>query len=77
MHKFTFSRHTIRLLHYGIFAILCHSVAIFLYSTTLPVISPLTFSHLVFPMIEHSLVSFVALLIGALGLEYIEKGNNS
>lgn len=73
MSKITLSRYSTLLLHYGLFAIICHSVAIFLYSTTLPIISSLTFSHIVFPMIEHSIVSFIAILIGAVGIEYTEK----
>jgi hypothetical protein len=44
-----------------------------IYSTLLPPISPLRFSYFVFPMLEHSLISFTALLIGALGIEYIKK----
>ena len=77
MNIFSFSRPTIRLLLYGIFSVLCHATAIFLYATTLPLATPLTFHHTVFPMIEHSLVSLIAIFIGALGFEYIEKEKRS
>ena len=77
MHKVTLSSKTSRLLIYGLFVIICHLSAIVFYSTSLPIISPLTFSGIVFPMIEHSLISLTALLVGALGVEYIEKEKRS
>ena len=73
MNVFTFSKPANLLLHYGLFAVICHSVFIFLLSTTLEDHSMLVFTTRVFPMLEHSLVSFVSILVGALGLEYIEK----
>lgn len=77
MYKIAISRATSRLLICGLFVILCHISAIVLYSSTLPFISTLTFSRYVFPMLEHSLVSLVAIFIGALGIEYIEKEKRS
>lgn len=77
MYKISLSKNSERLLIYGLFIVLCHLFAITLYSTMLPTISPLTFSGFVFPMIEHSLVSFTALFVGALGIEYIEKEKRS
>ena len=73
MHKISLSRHTEKLLIYGLFAVICHLFAVAIYSTLLPPISPLRFSYFVFPMLEHSLISFTALFIGALGIEYIKK----
>ena len=77
MNIFSFSRPTVLLLHYGMFAVLCHAAGIFLYTTTLYSCSPLIFESRVFPLIEHSLVSLVGIFIGALGLEYISKQSRS
>jgi hypothetical protein len=73
MHIFSFSRPSVLLLHHGLFAILCHVSAIFLFATTLQSRSALIFTHSVFPLLEHSLISLVALFVGVLGLEYIHK----
>jgi len=77
MHIFSFSRPSVLLLHHGLFAVLCHVSAIFLFSSTLPDRSTLIFTYRVFPLIEHSLISVVALLIGVLGLEYIHKQSHN
>ena len=73
MHIFTFSRPTRQLLHYGLFAVICHLTAILFAALNMPSHSSLLYHYRIFPMIEHSLISFVAIFIGALGLEYILK----
>ncbi len=73
MHIFTFSRHSRRLLHYGLFTVICHATAILFMSSFFKDSTPLFLYHRFFPMIEHSLVSFIAILLGAVGIEYIEK----
>ena len=77
MHIFTFSRHSKRLLHYGLYAVICHATAILFMASMLDTSTPVFLYHRFFPMIEHSLVSFVALLVGVLGIEYIEKQKNT
>ena len=77
MHIFTFSRHSKRLLHYGLYIIICHATAILFLATAFEASTPVFLYHRFFPMIEHSLVSFVALLFGVLGIEYIEKQKNT
>ena len=62
-----------RLLTYGLFSVVCHSVGIIFLTTLLSDASPELYFYHFFPMIEHSFVSFVAILIGVLGLEYIDK----
>ena len=73
MHIFSFSRASKRFLHYGVFAILCHATAILLLASTAQYANGAVIFHRFFPMIEHSLISFVTILIGVLGIEYIEK----
>lgn len=73
MNIFSFSPPSRLLLHYGLFAVLCHATGIFLLSTTFESYSTVIFQSRVFPMLEHSLVSVVAIFVGVLGLEYIEK----
>ena len=73
MHKFSLSRPSVLLSIYGIFSIICHSTAILLLSTTLSNATGDVYFHRYFPMLEHSLVAFIAVLIGVLGLEYIAK----
>ena len=77
MHIFSFSRPTNRLLFYGLYLLICHATAILFLATTFEASTPMFLYHRFFPMIEHSLVSFVALLFGALGIEYIEKQKNT
>ena len=73
MHKFSLSRRSVRLLIYGIFSVLCHSVGILLLATTLQNANGDVYFHRYFPMLEHSLVSFIVILIGVIAFEYIEK----
>ena len=77
MNIFSFSRPSILLLHYGLFAMICHVVGIFLMSTTFESYSAVIFESRVFPMLEHSLISVIGIFIGVLGLEYINKQSNT
>lgn len=70
MYIFEFSRPARLLLIYGLFASLCHAVAIlFLSQAELCAPSELLF-HRIFPLLEHSLMSFILVLLGSLGIEY-------
>ena len=73
MNIFSFSRVSNRILHYGLYSVICHATAILLFAST----SHYTHGTLLllrfFPMLEHSLMSFVIIFIGVLGVEYIEK----
>lgn len=73
MNIFAFSKPSRLLFHYGIFSLICHATAIlFICRMALPS-TPVLLFHRFFPMIEHSLVGFIVLLIGIMGIEYIEK----
>ena len=71
MHIFSFSRPTVLLLHHGLFALICHASAVLLAARTAPPSTATACVNQYFPMIEHSLISLIALLFGALGLEYL------
>ena len=73
MHIFTFSRPSVLLLYYGIFAVICHATAILFLALYVGPSSPTLMYNKFFPMIEHSLVSFISILIGVVGIEYIKK----
>lgn len=73
MHIFSFSRTSKRFLHYGLFTVICHVTAILLLATTSQFTNGVVLFHRFFPMLEHSLISFVTILFGVLGAEYIEK----
>ena len=73
MHIFSFSKPSRLLLHYGLFVTLCHLCAVVLLSSTFPVRCEIIFRLRIFPMLEHSLMSLVIILVGVLGLEYIFK----
>jgi len=73
MHVFSFSRPSRILGEYGMFAILCHSAFILLYAKTSVHTDPCVLFQTFFPMIEHSLISFVVLLLGITAFEYIAK----
>lgn len=73
MHINSLSRPSSLLMIYGIFSVLCHSIGILLLATTLKNASGEVYFHRYFPMIEHSLVSFIAILIGTIGLEHLAK----
>ena len=73
MHIFSFSKPSRLLLHYGLFAVICHVCAVALLSSTFPAACMIIFRHRVFPMLEHSLMSFAIIFLGVLGFEYILK----
>ena len=73
MHNISFSRISKRFLHYGIFSVICHATFILLMATTYEYTNGILLFQRFFPMLEHSLMSFVAILFGVLGAEYIEK----
>lgn len=77
MHIFSFSLPSRLMLHYGLYTVICQAVGILFLCTTLESHSPIIFQYRIFPMLEHSLVSLVAIFIGVLGLEYIEKHRKS
>lgn len=61
------------ILHYGLFSVIAHSLAVLLYVQLSPPLPPLTSFARYFPMIEHSIVSFICVLLGALLCFYIAK----
>lgn len=67
-----FSKHSllIHFLTYGIFASLCHATAILLTVRLSDISSGDVLFHRYFPMLEHSLMSFVLTLGGALLIKY-------
>ena len=67
-----FSKHSllIHFLTYGIFASLCHATAILLTARLSDISSGDVLFHRYFPMLEHSLMSFVLTLGGAMLIEY-------
>lgn len=73
MHIFSFSRPARLLLHYGLFAVLCHATAILFMALTSELGSPILYFYRFFPMLEHSLMSFVIIIFGTVGIEYIER----
>ena len=60
----------IHFLTYGIFASLCHATAILLTARLSDISSGDVLFHRYFPMLEHSLMSFVLTLGGALSIKY-------
>ena len=73
MHNISFSRISKRFLHYGIFSVICHATFVLLMANTSEYTNGALLFQRFFPMLEHSLMSFVAILFGVLGAEYIEK----
>ena len=63
----------ILILHYGLFASIAHATAVLLYAKLSPALMPMTSFAIYFPMIEHSIVSFICVLLGALLCFYISK----
>lgn len=61
------------ILHYGLFASIAHATAVLLYAKLSPTLLPMTSFRFYFPMIEHSIVSFICVLLGALLCLYIAK----
>ena len=77
MNIFAFSRPSRLLLHYGLFAVICHATAILFLATISDCSTSTALYHRFFPMIEHSLVSIVAVLTGVVGIEYIKRSPRS
>lgn len=69
----SFSKLSFLILHYGLYAVIVHAAAILLYSNLSPTLPPITSFIKYFPMIEHSIVSFICVLLGALLCFYISK----
>ena len=61
------------ILHHGIFSVIVHATGILLYARLSPALPPLTSFLKYFPMLEHSLISFITVLLGALICFYIAK----
>ena len=61
------------ILHYGLFSVIAHATAILLYIQISPSLPPITRVIRYFPMIEHSIVSFICVLLGGLLFFYIQK----
>ena len=73
MNIFSFSKASSLFLIYSLFALICHTTFILLLMQTSKIHDPNILFHLFFPMIEHSLMSFVIILIGVTAFEYIDK----
>ena len=73
LHFPSLSRLSFMILHYGLYAIIIHSAAILLYAKLSPSLPPMTSFLRYFPMIEHSIVSFICVLLGSLLCFYISK----
>ncbi|MBP3370642.1 MAG: hypothetical protein J6L85_07805 [Clostridia bacterium] len=71
MYNFKFSRLTHLFLIYGLYAVLCHAVGILFCAISELGAPPGLMFHIIFPLLEHSLMSFVLVLFGALGIEYV------
>jgi hypothetical protein len=71
VHILTFSRPARLLLIYGLFSVICHAVAILLVARTQANMPPDLMFHIIFPLLEHSIMSFVLVLFGAIGIEYV------
>ncbi len=73
MNIFSFSRPSRLLLHYGLFICICHATAILFMALTQQSSPPLVLFCRFFPMIEHSIMSFLIIIYGTIGFEYIER----
>lgn len=73
MYKITLSRISRMLWCYGSFASVCHAVAILFSATLLENASGGVYFNRYFPMLEHSMISFIIVFIGVAALEYIER----
>ncbi|MBE6549335.1 MAG: hypothetical protein E7670_02800 [Ruminococcaceae bacterium] len=69
MNKFSLNRYSELVLIYGLYSVLCHSVAVFfnVLSSSLVTAEALALKYA--PMLEHSIMSLVLILIGALLIE--------
>lgn len=73
MNKYSLCRESMLLWQYGAFALICHAVAILFCATLSRELAPDLLFHRYFPMIEHTIIGFIAVLGGVVALEYIEK----
>ena len=69
MNIFSFSRVSALVLIYGLYTVLCHSVAIFFLALTSGICYGDALALKYAPLLEHSVMSFVLILIGALLIE--------
>ena len=69
----SFSKLSFLILHYGIYTVIIHASAILLYANFAPTLPPMLSFLRYFPMIEHSIVAFICVLLGALLCFYISK----
>ena len=69
----SFSKLKFLILHHGLYTVIVHACAILLYSKLSPPLPPLTSFLRYFPMIEHSIVAFICVLLGAILCIYIDK----
>lgn len=70
MNKFTLSRPSSLLLIYGIFAAICQTAAVFFASVIHVCLGEDLCLSCSYALIEHSLMSFCLILLGALAIEY-------
>lgn len=75
MYKISLNRISRMLWCYGGFASVCHAVAILFSATLLENATGDVYFNRYFPMLEHSMLSFILVLLGVIALEYIEKKN--
>ncbi len=73
MNKISFSKESILLMSYGLYAVICHATAILFMVKVSDITSPTVLFHRFFPMLEHSLMSFVIIMFGVLAIEYLHK----
>ena len=66
-----------QILHYGIYASLCHIIVLILYYRLFPSERYFLNFSTFFPLMEHSIVSFICALLGALLCFYIAKKEGS
>lgn len=69
MNIFTFSKFSSLILIYGLFSVLCHATAIFFSAISSFESSSETLALKYAPMLEHSVMSLVLILIGVLLIE--------
>ena len=69
----SFSQLSFLILHYGLYSVRVHATAILLYAKISPQLPPMISFLRYFPMIEHSIVAFICVLLGALLCFYISK----
>ena len=62
---------------YGGFAAICHAVAVLFSATMLENATSGVYFNRFFPMIEYSIVAFIAVLGGVVAIEYIEKAKRT